>query len=290
MGKFTDKHALIDQRRIELVAHYPAIWDKVLAEWNLQGSDDRAWLMYSANYLFHTQGVHWALDPLTLNSRLPEACAMDVARDLHDLDFVLLTHRHKDHLDLGLVNSLRHLPICWVIPEAILPLVKEHARLPTKQILVPQPLHPIDLHGLHITPFDGLHWEEDPGYPHGRRGVPAMGYLVEQGGKRWLFPGDTRKYHLPAIPDLGPVDVLFAHLWLGRSAAHQSPPPFLEHFCHFCLDLKPRRIILTHLEEWGRKAADFWDLEHAEQAVRVIKQHAPSMSIEIGLMGDGVLL
>ncbi len=53
---------------------------------------------------------------------------MDVARDLKDLDFVLLTHRHKDHLDLGLLRALRHLPIRWVVPEAILPLVQRAGR------------------------------------------------------------------------------------------------------------------------------------------------------------------
>ena len=66
---------------------------------------------------------------------------MAVSHDLKDLDFVLLTHRHGDHLDLGLLRALRHLPIWWVVPEAILPLVLKQAGLPAKQILVPKPLH-----------------------------------------------------------------------------------------------------------------------------------------------------
>ena len=97
------------------------------------------------------------------------------------------------------------------------------------------------------------------------RGVPATGYLVEFQNKRWLFPGDTRTYDASQLPSFGPVDGLFAHLWLGRGCALMDEPPLLDAFCQFCLDLQPRRIILTHLNEFGRDADDFWDEEHAEK-------------------------
>jgi L-ascorbate metabolism protein UlaG (beta-lactamase superfamily) len=290
MDQHTEKQTLIDSRRGEMVARYPVIWDKLITEWNSPGSDDRAWLMYSANYLFCTQGIRWGIDPLTLNSRLLQAPAMDVARDLKNLNFVLLTHRHEDHLDLGLLSALRHLPIQWVVPEAILPQVQEQAGLPAKQILVPKPLQPIDLHGLHIIPFDGLHWEENPIYLNGRRGIPAMGYLVEQVGKRWLFPGDTRNYDPGVLPNFGPVDVLFAHLWLGKGAALQSHPSLLEPFCRFCLALQPRRIILTHLLEWGRDASDFWDSGQAEKVISCFKKHTPFVPIQMAYTRDKILL
>jgi hypothetical protein len=244
-----------------MVARYPAILDKLIAEWNSPDPEDRAWLLYSANYLFRTQGVRWAMDLLALNSRLPQAPVMDVACDLKDLDFVLLTHCHGDHLDLDLLRALRHLPIRWVIPEAILPLVQREIGLPAKQILVPKAQQTIELHGLRITPFDGLHRKAAPDYPDGQSGVPATGYLVEMGGKRWLLPGDTRTYDPAGLPDLGPVDVLFAHLWLGRGVALQPHLPLLELFCRFCLALQPQCVILAHLEEWGRQVSDLWDIE-----------------------------
>jgi len=290
MDQSTEKQAWIDRGRDEISARYPAIWNKLIAEWNSPGPEDRAWLMYSANYLFRTQGVRWALDPLTLKCRLPRAPVMDVARDLQGLDFVLLTHRHKDHLDFDLLRALRHLPIRWIIPEAILLLVQREGGLPAKQILVPNPQQSIELHGLRITSFDGLHWEDAPGYPDGRRGVPASGYLVELDGRRWLFPGDTRTYDPAGLPDHGPVDVLFAHLWLGRGAALQTHPPLLEQFCRFCLALQPQRLILTHLQEWGRQASEFWNLEPVELVVSVFKEHAPLLPIEIACTGDVILL
>jgi L-ascorbate metabolism protein UlaG (beta-lactamase superfamily) len=290
MDRCAEKQTEINRRGDEMAARYPAIWDKLITEWNSPGPEDRAWLMYSANYLFRTQGVRWAIDPLGLNSQLPLAPAMDVALDLKDLDFVLLTHRHRDHLDVGLLQALRHLPIQWVVPEAILPLVLRQAGLPDKQILVPKPLHPIELQGIRITPFNGLHWENSTDCPDGRRGVSATGYLVEMDDKRWLFPGDTRNYDPARLPDLGSVDVLFAHLWLGRGATLQAYPLLLDDFCRFCLALKPRRVILTHLEEWGRQVSDFWEFQHAELVVSVFKKLAPFLPIEVARTGDEVLL
>jgi len=49
---------------------------------------------------------------------------MDIAHDLDGLSFVLLTHEHADHLDLGMVRALRTLPILWVIPEPLLAIVE----------------------------------------------------------------------------------------------------------------------------------------------------------------------
>jgi L-ascorbate metabolism protein UlaG (beta-lactamase superfamily) len=137
--------------------------------------------------------------------------------DLSTLSFVLLTHGHKDHLDLDLLAALRHLPIKWVVPEFILSNVVEQAGLPRENIIVPSPRASIELNGIRILPFDGLHWETTP--DGNRRGVPSMGYLIECNGRRWLFPGDTRTYNASQLPALDAVDAVFVHLWLGRGSA-----------------------------------------------------------------------
>ncbi len=126
--------------------------------------------------------------------------------------------------------------------------------------------------------------------PMGGGAFRPLGYLVEQGGKRWLFPGDTRTYDPTGLPDFGPVDVLFAHLWLGRGSAMHPHPPLLEYFCRFCLALQPRRVILTHLEEWGRQASDFWDGGHARQVILALKKQAPFLSVEAAKTGEQILL
>jgi len=290
MARSAERQARIDLQRELVIAAFPQKWERLITEWNSPAPEDRGWLMYSANYLFRTGGVRWAIDPLEMHSRLTRVNRPEAARDLRNLDFVLLTHRHSDHLDLNLLRTLRDLPIQWVVPEAILPLVRKQAGLAAGQILVPETLQTIELHGFRITPFDGLHWEDSPTLRVGWRGVAETGYLVELGDKRWLFPGDTRNYDAARLPAFGEVDILFAHLWLGRGAALKEKPPLLEEFCRFCLALQPRQVILTHLEEWGRGGRDFWDREQAGLVIRELNRLAPSLPVEVAFSGDEIPL
>ncbi|HSB00474.1 MAG TPA: MBL fold metallo-hydrolase [Anaerolineales bacterium] len=287
MDRFSEKQAQISQRRAEVSARYPELWSRIIAEWNLPGAEDRVWLTYSANYLFCTQDIRWAIDPLTFSWRIKNAPRVNVARDLDGLSFVLLSHQHKDHLDLDLLTALRHLPITWVVPDPILPMVKQ-AGLRCENIIVPQPLEPIELNGIHILPFDSLHWETMPDGT--RKGVPAIGYLIEFNGSRWLFPGDIRTYDAGQLPDFGPVDHLFTHLWFGRGCALLEDPPLMDAFCQFCLDLKPRRIVLTHLNEFGRNADDLWDESHARKISLRLQRMSPETSVMPTQMGESVLL
>ena len=288
MGPSLERQGQIDRKRLEITRQYPALWKRLIAEWKAPEQQDRAWLTYSANYLFRTGNIRWGIDPLTFAWRVAGAAEVDTFHDLQDLSFVLLTHRHEDHLDLHLISTLCHLPVRWVVPEFLLGKVMGQAGLARKKIIVPHPLRPFELDGLNILPFEGLHWEHLP--DGSSRGVPAMAYLVELSGRRWLFPGDTRTYAAGRLPDLGRVDVLFAHLWLGRQSAQMAQPPLLAPFCRFCADLAPGRVVVTHLEEWGRAASDFWDQRHFELVRAYCQKIAPKMQISAAFMGESVTL
>jgi hypothetical protein len=287
MDQFSKKQAWIKQCCADAAAHYPELWSKVIAESNSPG-DDKVWLTYSANYLFRTKNVRWAIDPLTLSWIRKDAPRVNVAHDLSNLSFALLTHRHEDHLAMDLISDVRHLPIKWVVPEFMLSLVIKGAGLPRENIIVPVHLKPIELNGIRIVPFTGLHWETTP--REIRKGVPAIGYLIELNGKRWLFPGDTRTYDACQFPDFGPVDHLFAHLWLGRGCALMEEPPLIDAFCKFCLDLKPRRITLTHLNEFGRDANDLWDDGHAQLVCSKFREMFVDLPVAHLVMGNSILL
>ncbi len=258
--------------------------------WAEPDGEPRAWLMYSASYLVHTGGLHWAIDPVRLKHRLVSAPSADYATDLQHLSLVLLTHEHGDHLDLQLLRSLRHLLITWVVPEPLLARVRGEAAIAPGRVLVPRPLEPMDQAGIRITPFDGMHWENHTAGAEQRRGVPSTGYLVEYGSKRWLFPGDTRSYVAGDLPAFGPVDVLFAHLWLGRAAAQHNPPPLLDDFCRWCIDLSPTRVVLAHLNEFGRDPEDYWTDEHARRVVGRIRQLRPELPVMPVSMGSSIEL
>ncbi len=290
MKSFAEKQAEIEQRRAEAIANYPEMWSRLISEWRACNSQDRAWLMYAASYLVRSGNVRWALDPLWLQDWLPANITMDVTRDLIDLDLILLTHEHGDHLDLGLIRALRDLPICWIVPQEILPLVQETG-LSQDKIIVPQMMVPLQIAGMTIWPFEGMHWADAAPVeevPEGRRGVPATGYLVECSGKRWLFPGDVRTYDVSRLPPLENVDILFAHLWLGRGSAMVDPPPLLDAFCRFCLAPRARHVVLTHLEEFGRDANDLWDAGHVRQVLARLRALAPALPVTPAYMGDSI--
>jgi hypothetical protein len=289
MDPSAEKQALFDRKREDMVSLFPSLWNKLISEWKSPGSDNRAWLMYSANYLIRTGEVRSAIDPLRLKNRLPSAPEMDISYDLKDLEIVLLTHSHKDHLDLELIHNLRKLPILWVLPIHLLDLETETG-LSRAKVIVPKPLEPFEFKGIKITPFDGLHWESDPEKPGGYRGVPATSYLVEFDGKRWLFSGDIRTYDSSLLPSFGNVDGAFVHLWLGCFSALLEETPLLDSYCCFCKGLHSQRIIITHLQEFGREIHEFWDDTHFQLDKQSLQGITPDIEVGSAVIGDFVNL
>jgi L-ascorbate metabolism protein UlaG (beta-lactamase superfamily) len=285
----------IERLRKQAIARYPELWKQITAEWQSDGADDCAWLVYSANYVLRTQHIRWAIDPLTLRWRVLEAEPVPIQRSLAPLSFVVLTHRHADHLDLDLLRRLNRLPILWIVPESLRPRLVAEAGLRRQLVEVARPGETLQIGPIRIAPFEGLHDEhlermEGGGTPARHRGVPSLGLLVEFASKRWLFPGDTRTYAARRLPRFGDIDGLFAHLWLGRGSAQTADPPLRETFCRFCLELCSRRVMLTHLEEFGRRAADFWGEDQAEGVRRCLRELDHRVVVEKAKMGDRVLL
>ena len=290
MDRITKTRSEISQLRNEAAASYSRLFMDMTRDWNLQDISDRAWLMYSANYLFRTAGVRWAMDPLLLHRRVPETPAVNLNQAFQKLDFVVLTHNHVDHLDYDMLQTLQHLPIQWVIPEFMLPQLMVKIALSKTQITVPRPLEPFEIRGIRFFPMEGHHFEKSPVGERLPRGVPSMAYIAEFNGKRWFFPGDTRNYQALFSPSPGHLDGMFAHLWLGRGCALMDDPPLLEEFCRFCSNLKPSRIILTHLDEFGRDEDDTWGLRHVQMVLTHLAQAEPQTQILAARMGECVIL
>lgn len=285
---FAKKQAVIEQKRKALCGQYPLLWSSMISDWQADDAADAAWLTYSANYLLRTKGVRWAIDPLALNWRVPEAPKVDVEHDLDGLSFVLLTHDHCDHLDLNLIRLLREKPIQWVIPTFLQEKVLIETGLAPEKVISPKAMHPIDLNGVMVTPFEGQHLIT---YANGScKGLPAMGYLVECSGKRWLFPGDTRVYDISRFPKFGVVDMLFPHLWLGHGSALLESNGYMDAFCQFAADLRPRKIVITHLREFGRDANNFIDDEHAQKALDLLASRYPGIDSSSAHTGEKINL
>lgn len=280
------QESLILERRRQLSAGWNAGWDEMTGQWADRTGGDALWLTYSANYLVRTGGVRWMIDPFRLTSRIPEAAPVSPGA-LSAASFILLTHDHADHVDAPLLAHLATLDhLQWIVPAHMAPVARAAGVRPDR-VIVPRALEPITPSGscLRITPFSGLHWEYPGRWKQGpaRGGIDSTGYLIEWEGKRLLLPGDTRTYDPTALPSFGPVDTLLAHVWLGRGAARQDPPPLLGAFCDFVQALKPtRRVLLTHLWEQGRGPDDYWDVSHAELArQQLIRRLPPTTDIQI---------
>ena len=56
MDRFAEKQADIEAQKAAAARQYPHLWQRIISEWSSDDPGDHVWLMYAANYLFHTVG------------------------------------------------------------------------------------------------------------------------------------------------------------------------------------------------------------------------------------------
>lgn len=285
IDQFSSQQVLIDRQTHQAIDTYPQVWQQLVEDWRSAVGEDALWLTYAANYLLRTAGIHWALDPLSLTTRVGLTAHPDFQKDLSALQLIVLSHIHSDHVDHNLLAALRDLPITWVIPGFMRDQVLSILPIEPSRLITPQLGVPITFGKLVLTPFDALHFNTKC-----HHGVPEIGYLAEFTGKRWLFPGDTRNYDVSALPKFGKLDGVLAHCWLGRGRALEPDPAILSDFCHFYRSLNAARVIVTHLHDFGRGPYDFWDLEHYRIIEKYYDQLEPGVKLSYALMGDRISL
>jgi len=170
-----------------------------------------------------------------------------------------------------------------VIPSYVLEKIETEVKLPRERVIVPRAGEEIEYGPLHLLPFESLHM-------NGTHGVPETGYLFEFDAQRWLFPGDIRNYQFERLPDFGRLDGVVAHLWLGKARAMDMEPPLLQAFCDFFNRFNTGRLVITHLNEFGRDVREMWRESHFELVRKEIILRNPAIQVEKALMGDMVKL
>lgn len=273
----------LQQKRQEAINSYPGVWNKVIDEWNRGDVGNSAWLTYAANYLFLTNGVRWAIDPFSMTTRIRGIPQPDFLHDLQKLELVVLTHAHNDHLDLELIRAITPLPIQWVVPADMVDQLLSKTSLTRNRLIIPIAGEKIDFRGLSLLPFDSLHF-------HRQGGVNETGYLASFGDQSWLFPGDIRDFDAARLPKFGKINGVFAHLWLGKACALLPEPPFQNEFCGFYNSFAPERVVVAHLNEYGRDETELWNESHFELVRQRFMEFAPSLHVEMALMGSRVTL
>ncbi len=281
-----DHIAAVKQR---VIHEYPAWWRNILDGWRNPPAPMMMWLTYHAHYLFSTHGLGWAVDPALPASLIKGLAEHDLATDeLAKLSFVLLTHAHSDHLDIPLLKLLRDFRVRFIVPDHMLAMIGEQLGPADEQMIVARPEELIKLDNINIFPLPGLHWAVEA---DGKlRGCDCTGYLVETGGRRWLFPGDVRDFSDGKMARIGPVDVLFAHLWLGRAQAPLAEPRLLDEFCHFIMSLQPRTVVIGHLYSLQHPTTDIWTGRHAQMVEKKLRLLGGKMRFVVPTTGDAVEL
>ncbi len=133
-----------------------------------------------------------------LRRRVPEV-------DLGSVDLVLISHLHMDHLH---GRSLRRVAsgARLIAPRGARPLVSGCGFAAIDDI---DRGEVVEHSGIRIEVVHAEHGHRRG--PHSRLQAPPVGYVVEAGGARIYFPGDTDLH--PQMRDLGRIDLALLPIW-----------------------------------------------------------------------------
>jgi L-ascorbate metabolism protein UlaG (beta-lactamase superfamily) len=154
-------------------------------------------------------------------------------------DFVLISHTHRDHLD---IRSLRRFPSKTpiVAPRGATKWVARAGAEDIREVDVGEKVSLVALEVTAVRALHNGHRDRTWGEP-----IQPLGYVIEAAGRRLYFAGDTDLF--PEMGELGPIDVALLPVWgWGTSVGngHLDPPRAAK-----ALEMiRPRLAIPIH---WG---------------------------------------
>ena len=239
--------------------------------------------MSAVQYLGHStvlidlDGTQLVTDPM-LRRRVGHLLRAQPIATLGEIDGVLVSHAHRDHLDLPSIARFDPaVPV--VLPRGLGRLLKRRERVTEVDVG-----DEVELDGLTVRATEAVHDGKRPG---GRASGPALGYEI-RGSKRIYFAGDTDLF--PAMEGLvDDLDVALIPIWgwgpsLGRGK-HLDPAGAAE----AVRMLKPRIAVPIH---WGT----YRPLHHgprarflrepAEAFMREAEARAPDVEVRVLQPGE----
>jgi len=161
------------------------------------------------------------------------------ANSIADIDAVLISHGHRDHLDPPSLRTLDR-DLSLIVAEGIGPIV---SRLDFKQVTEVRPGDRITIGSATVIATNAEH--DGRHAPWSRASSRPVGFVIEAGDSRTYFAGDTDLFD--GMSELGPIDLALLPIWgwgpkLG--SGHLNP-----HSAAKALTLlRPRVAIPIH---WG---------------------------------------
>ncbi len=230
--------------------------------------------------LVEQAGVRMLTDPLLRAgiAHVRRRVAMpDLAR-LRDLDAVLISHAHADHLDVQSLRMLDHSGPC-VVPRGVAPIVRRGGMLEVIELDVGERWESVEAVR---ADHDGRR------HPLGKH-LPALGYLLD-GPVRIYFAGDTDLFDgMEAL--VGRVDVALLPIWgwgPRLPAGHLNP----ETAARATALIKPAVVVPVH---WGTLRSVGTRVERVSEAPAVafaaaVAVHAKATEVRILAPGESMPL
>lgn len=191
-------------------------------------------------------------------------------------DVVLISHLHRDHLDLP---SLRRVPSSTpvVLPRGATRWAKKAGAQRIREI---SPGETISLGGVEVTGVPAEHDGRRDGW--GSEEIEPLGYVIRAGGRGVYFAGDTDLFQ--EMSGLGPIDVALLPIWgwgpvLG--SGHLDP----EAAAQALALIRPRLAIPIH---WGslypvgvRRLRPEPLIQPPLEFVRLARELAPDVEVRV---------
>ena len=246
-------------------------------------SDSVRWVGHST-VLVELDGVRLLTDPL-LRERvvmLRRSEPLDL-ESLEDLDAVLISHVHYDHLDLGSLRKLQRAK-ALVMPRGGASLVRRRLSVPVHELEAGET---VEIGSLEV---EAVHAEHDSTRLPGKK-TEALGYVVS-GSKRLYFLGDTDLF--PGLAEVAPeTDVALVPIWgWGPSlgTGHLDPRRAAEAVAL----IRPRVVVPIH---WGtyypvtvRKSARDFLRKPVAEFTEAAAELAPSVEVRVLPVGGSLEL
>jgi L-ascorbate metabolism protein UlaG (beta-lactamase superfamily) len=241
------------------------------------------WVGHST-VLVELDGVRLLTDPL-LRERvvmLRRSEPLDL-ESLDDLDAVLISHVHYDHLDLGSLRKLQGAK-ALVMPRGAASLVRRRLSAPVHELGVGET---VEIGSLTVQAVPAEH---DSSRLLGKK-TEALGYVVS-GSKRLYFLGDTDLF--PALAEVAPdTDVALVPIWgWGPSlgTGHLDPRRAAEAVAL----IRPRVAVPIH---WGtyypvtvRKSAREFLRKPVAEFAEAAAELAPAVEVRVLPVGGSLEL
>jgi L-ascorbate metabolism protein UlaG (beta-lactamase superfamily) len=197
------------------------------------------------------------------------------AEALGDLDAILVSHTHYDHLDLRSLDRLdRNLTV--VVPRGVARLVRRRGFKRVFELDVGEELA---LGGVRIRATRAEHESSrGPLSPS----TPSLGYVVE-GRARIYFAGDTDLF--AEMSQIAPVDVALLPVagWGPRLPAGHLDPAGAAEALRL---LRPKVALPIHWGTLWRVFADRPDDRPAREFVRIAHEVAPEVNVRVLSIGE----